>query len=63
MPVEFLSNEQAARYGRFPADPSPEQRACFFYLSLARMTGRSWPGGGDGPINRGFSNLLFLERL
>lgn len=37
MPVEFLSDEQAAGYGRYPADPSPEQLARFFYLSTQNI--------------------------
>lgn len=35
MPVEFLSDEQAARYGRCQADPNVEQLIHYFYLSPA----------------------------
>jgi hypothetical protein len=33
MLVEFLNGEQAARYGRYHADPNTEQLALFFYLN------------------------------
>ncbi|WP_272976355.1 Tn3 family transposase [Deinococcus geothermalis] len=33
MPVEFLSDDQAARYGCYHTDPTPEQLTRFFYLS------------------------------
>ena len=37
MPVEFLSDEQAAHYGRFAIDPTPEQLTCYFFLNEADL--------------------------
>ena len=38
MPVDFLSDEQAARYGRFEVEPSPGELAMFFRLDERTLT-------------------------
>ena len=37
MPVEFLPDDQAACYGQFAADPTPEQLAHYFFLNEADL--------------------------
>jgi TnpA family transposase len=38
MPVDFLSDEQVARYGRFAAEPSPGELEMFFRLDERALT-------------------------
>lgn len=61
MPVQFLSDEQAARYGRYHANPSPERLARFFYLStddLAFVARRRRPNQPGCAVQ--FFTLRFL---
>jgi hypothetical protein len=37
MPYEYLSDDQVGRYGRFVADPTPEELEKFFFLDEAAL--------------------------
>ncbi|GAB2488431.1 hypothetical protein GCM10027187_64580 [Streptosporangium sandarakinum] len=58
MAIEYLSDEQVARYGQFAGEPSPQELESFSGWTLRRWSGR----GSSGARTTGRAGRFGMER-
>ncbi len=61
MPVEFLSDEEAARFGRYDGSPSRAELERVFFLDDAAVLAQQLYDGGDRTVQQ-IADILSVPR-